>query len=266
MQRVHWLNKKTWKIRNVYYVIIILTIFTSIIIGTVQNHFESEAIKKEQAEAERLRNEILAEEDHQMETAPLLNNPLQAKDTDSGTITAKYNPNTQQGNATVNPSDQPIEPELNMFTYRYQTGIYQGMTFGEAYTAWKAKKAEIYERYFAILDTRKSLTKALLDSSKAERSTMLSFLQNLSPEDLAAAEEQLIKAYPKKADELKLFFKDIANATPKSLDEIGKDAEFILKSDEANKIARDQNHAEFLKINQELDQVDSEKPMLPNLP
>lgn len=264
MQRLrHFLNQKTFKIRNVYLVTSILTVVFLTIYGTTRYHFEGEAIKREHAKFQRSLDEILAGEQQQRETAPILDNPLQPKGNDSGTITAKYNPNNPQGKATMTQSK--TEP-VNVFTYRYETGIYQGMTFGEAYTAWKAKKSEIYERYFANAKVRKELTKALLDSSKAERSTMLSFLKNLSPEDLAASEEELIKAYPKESDELKSFFQDIANATPKSLDEIIKDADFILKSDEVNKIARKENHAEFLKINQELDQVDSEKPTLPNLP
>ena len=264
MQRLrHFLNQKTFKIRNVYLVTSILTVVFLTIYGTTRHHFESEAIKKEQAEAQRLLDERLAIKQHQRETAAILDNPLQPKGNDSRTITAKHNHNKPQGKTTMTQSK--AEP-VNVFTYRYETGIYQGMTFGEAYTAWKSKKSEIYERYFENIDRMTELSTALVDSSKAERSTILSFLKNLSTEDLAAAEEELIKAYPKEADELKSFLKDIANATDKSLDEISSDTDFILTDRKTIQIASDQTHAEFKKIDQELDQVDSEKPILPNLP
>lgn len=268
MQRVHWLNRKTFKIRNVYLFSFIFSIFFLTIYGTIQLHLQGEAIKMDQAESQRLLDEILAGD--QKETEPLTNNPLQPKVTDSGTSTKKQETMNPQGDANMPDMDYTIrtfdpETEINIMTYKYPSGIYQGMTYTQAHTAWKAKKDEIYERLYNNINTMTGLSDALIDSSKAERSTMLSLLKKLDPEDLALAEEVLIKSYPEEADELKSFFNDIDKATPKSLDEISSDADFILNSDEVNKIARKQNHQEFEKIMSELDQVETEKPIIPNL-
>ena len=241
-----------------------------ILYGAISNYLDSRAFKKELEEVSKLANQVLERKKQQREAAPVLDIPLQPKGTDSGTFTAKHETNTPHGDANMPDMDYTVttfDPEttINISTYRYESGMYQGMTYAEAYFAWKAKKDEIYKRFHANLDKSRELARAAVDSSKAESSTMLSFLKNLSPKDLADAEEELIKAYPKEAEKLQSFFKDIANATPKSLDEISKDAEFILKSRGTNWIATKQTHAEFTKIVSELDQVETEKPIMPNL-
>ena len=53
MNRVHWLNKKTWKIRNVYLFSFIFSVVFLTIIATVDIYMQTEAFKKEQAEVER---------------------------------------------------------------------------------------------------------------------------------------------------------------------------------------------------------------------
>lgn len=268
MQRLrHFLNQKTFKIRNVYIATAVFTIVVSTIVLTVENHFATQAIKQEQAEAERLLNERLAKAEQERKLKPLLNNPLPPKDTNSVNSTGKYDPNKPPGNAPVNPSDPLTEPRLNIFTYRYPSGLYQGMTYPQAYTAWKAKKDEITNRLLNTTKRAEELATIQVDSANAELSLMLSMFKNMTPENLEKVKTATLKAYPKESEKIESFFNDVANhTTTKSAEEVAKDADFILKSRQANRIARKQNHAKFDNIYSELERINSEEPIKPDVP
>lgn len=148
--------------------------------------------------------------------------------------------------------------------YIYQDGMYKGMSYPEAYKAWKAKRDEIQNRFLANTDTTLELAQAKIDSADAKLSTILTLFKTMSPEELELAKSETIKDYPEQADKIESFFNDIANhTTTKSLEEITNDYEFIRESDKLIWIATYKNRSEFDKIVAELNQVDTEKPQRP---
>lgn len=151
--------------------------------------------------------------------------------------------------------------EIHIHTYRYTDGIYKGMTYAEAYKAWKAKRDEILDRFIANNTKVRELAEAKIDSADAKLSTILTIFKSMSPEELEIAKSETLKDYPNKADEIESFFNDVANHdTTKSLGEIAKDYEFIKESDKIIWTATYKNRAESDKIDAELEKVKKEKP------
>ncbi len=154
--------------------------------------------------------------------------------------------------------------EKHLFNYRYEDGIYKGMTYHEAYKAWETRVRKARDRWMASIDISSELTQAKIDSANAKLLTILSIFKTLSPEELELAKSETIKEYPEQADELESFFNDIANhSTTKSLEEIANDYEFILESDKAIWTATYKIRAEVDKNYAELEQAKKEKPQRP---
>lgn len=154
--------------------------------------------------------------------------------------------------------------EKHLFNWRYEDGIYKGMTYPEAYMAWKAKKAKNLDRLLAIGKESSEISQAMIDSADAKLSTILTIFKSMPPDELKTLKSEILKEYPNKADDVESFFSDLANhSTTKSLEEIANDYEFILESDKAIQIAGDLNYAEYEEYKAERKQLDSEKPQRP---
>ena len=154
--------------------------------------------------------------------------------------------------------------EKHLFNWRYEDGIYKGMTYPEAYMAWKAKVKEARDRWIASGKKGSEISQAMIDSADAKLSTILTIFKSMPPDELKTLKSEILKEYPNKADDVESFFSDVANhSTTKSLEEIANDYEFILESDKSIWIAEEQNRAEVDKNYAELEQAKKEKPQRP---
>lgn len=245
-----------------------IIIFLVVAMFTILNGNSQRAKRyaEEQAKAQQLIEKRIAESNGQKQVLPV-DHPVDHH-TEHPTNKPTYNDSptnmTDQNNRQQAIYYSPNE--LNIITYRYEDGIYKGMTYSEARTAWKKKRDEIVNKRSACSTINRELAKALVDSSKAERSLILTFFKSMSPEELEFAKTETLKEYPDKSDQIENFFNKVENHdTIKSLDDIFKDAEFIVESDEAIMTASRINSTKFDKLTEQINQVYTEKPILPNV-
>ncbi len=270
MKRNYW-NLKEWRVRDWIglTVILIMCLTGSFLITQYDKNLQEKRYAEERAQAQRLLDKQVTESETQPPSTPVLNNPSDQPAEHPTEKTAYKDRNarmealrnsvhvdTPGAIITFHDTDQP---------YRYQDGIYKGMTYSEAYTAWKTKKDEILDRFLASTDKTVELAEAKIDSADAKLSTLLTIFKTMSPKELEIAKSETLKDYPEKADEIESFFSDVANHdTTKSFEEIANDYQFILESDKAIWAATYKNRAEFDKISAELKQVNKDEPQHPN--
>lgn len=228
-------------------------------------------------------NELSKKSEAYQRKVEALDKAAEQTDTPIADMRISENHNSHDSEHANNVSDQPTSvnlsenrttpdgwpsdpPGINMMTYRYKDGIYKGMNYPEAYLAWEAKKDAISERIRIVTDKMLKNADDQINNSKAETSLVLSVFKTGTPEELAIGKQVLLEAYPDKTDEVESFFDEIKNSPTLSLEEMGKKAELILDERLANKINREQNHAEFRKLTAEEEQVYREKPIYPELP
>ena len=279
MKRINWtplntfiqpMKRINWTPLNTFIIIglpIIGCIIAAIITVQYQSYQRNKQYAEELAEAQRLITKRHAESKRHNQLSPLLKNPLDqppSQPTDKPT----------DKDSTANMTDR-IEHEgqiyryfapgeKHMFNYRYEDGMYKGLTYPEAYMAWKARRDEVDERLSEQSKIVRQHARAMIDSADAKLSTILTLFKSMPPKELEKAETETLKDYPETADEIESFFNDVANhGTTKSLEEIFKDNEFIGESDELLKIAGKQIWTEIDKLREERDQIDREKPQRP---
>ena len=241
-----------WTPLNTFIIIglpIIGCIIAAIITVQYQSYQRNKQYAEELAEAQRLNTKRHVESKRHNQLSPLLKNPLDqppSQPTDKPT----------DKDSTANMTDR-IEyegqiyryfapGEKHMFNYRYEDGMYKGMTYPEAYMAWKARRDEVQDRFIALGEKAGELAHAMIDSADAKLSTILTLFKTMSPEELEIAKTETLKDYPEQADEIESFFNDVANHdTTKSLEEILKDAEFITDSDKLIWIAVEKNRTDI---------------------
>lgn len=259
MKRAHWIG-------------ITATIIACMLIATFIIHYQSKQHDKqfteEQQKVQQILDKRLTESNQPDQSIPLVNNPSDQPpehptkkptyDDSNARMEALRNSvhvDTPHAIITFHEPDQP---------YRYQDGIYKGMTYSEAYTTWKAKKNKILDRFVANSEKVIELAQAKIDSADAKLSTILTIFKSLSLKELEFAKAETLKDYPNKANEIESFFSDVANHdTTKSLEEIAKDYQFILESDKSIWTATYKTRAESKKIDAELEQVNKDEPQHP---
>ncbi len=155
-----------------------------------------------------------------------------------------------------------IENATDAGVLRYTEGPYKGMTYEEAITLWNKRNNAYVERMLENGKKRKALADVLLDSSKAERSVMLSLFANLTPEQLSYARDVALETLP--AEKVDVLFNDLEKlGEVKSLDQLSQDAEDILLSREAWKIADRELAVERVGIKEEGEELRRTKPSPP---
>ena len=154
------------------------------------------------------------------------------------------------------PADNAVTVELP----RYTEGPYKGMTYGEAEHQWLLEKKALNDRWFKSLDKRRALARAMVASADEELSLMLSIFAEMSPEQRVFAREEALKTLP--AEEVNAFFADLDNeGVKKTTEQIVSDAEYILKSREAFKVARREQKIESEQIRQAREAHERNKPV-----
>ncbi len=260
MKRINWTSLNTFIIIGLP---IIGCIIAAIITVQYQSHQSNKQYAEELAEAQRPITKRHAESKRHNQLSPLLKNPL-----DQPPSQPTYKDSTANMTDRIEHEGQIYRyfapGEKHMFNYRYEDGMYKGMNYPEAYTAWKARRDKVFNRLLESGDKALEFAEATRDSANAEMSLILTIFKSMSPKELEKAKTETLKDYPKKADEIESFFNDVANHdTTKSLEEIAKDTEFIRESAKVISIAAKKNDAEIDKIREELDQIDREKPQRP---
>ena len=261
MKRVNW-KTLTFPILPIIACIVIALIATFTI--NYQSKQQQKEYEKERQQAQRLIDKRLTESEQQ-EQLTQHQPPDQPPDHTTEKPTFKDSNASMPDQTTHNGlTIRHFKPSENLFTYKYEDGIYKGMTYFEAHTAWQAKVRKARNRWMASVDIESKLTQEKIDSADAKLSTILNIFKTLSPEELELAKTETIKDYPEQADELESFFNDIANhSTTKSLEEIANDYEFILESDKAIWTATYKTRAEVDKNYAKLEQAKKEKPSKP---
>ena len=266
MKRNYW-NLKNWRVQDwiALTVILIMCLIGSFLITQYDKNLNDKQHAKEREQVQRLIDSRLSQSEQPDQSIPLVNNPSdQPPEQTTEKPTFKDTTANMTDHSTHQHQNSFSTKELNIVTYKYQSGMYKGMTYPEAYEAWKAKRDEIQNRFLASTDKTLQLAQAKIDSADAKLSTILTFFKTMSPEELEIAKSETMKDYPEQADEIESFFNDVANhGTTKSLEEITKDYKFIRESDKLIWTATYKNRSEFDKIVAELNQVDTEKPQRP---
>ncbi|MDE0019489.1 MAG: hypothetical protein OXU51_25130 [Candidatus Poribacteria bacterium] len=145
---------------------------------------------------------------------------------------------------------------------RYTDGPYKGMTYEEAIKLWNKRDRDHGARMIEHGKKRSALTDVLLDSSRAERSVMLSLFADLNPEQLAYARDVALQTMPaEKVNVLLNAIKKIGEV--KSLDQLPQEAEDILLSREAWEIADRELQVEWIGIKEEGKELRRTKPTPP---
>ena len=160
------------------------------------------------------------------------------------------------------PAPTHIENATDAGVLRYTEGPYKGMTYEEAITLWNKRKLAHTDRIIENAKKRSALTDVLLDSSKAERSVILSLFADLTPEQLSYAREVALENLPaKKVDVLLNDLEKIGEV--KSLDQLSQEVEDILLSREAWEIADRELAVESVGIKEEGEELRRTKPTPP---
>lgn len=254
MKRAHWIG-------------ITATIIACMLIATFITHYQSKQHDKQFTEERQKVQSLLDERltDSEQKLTPHEHNHLDHP-SDHPPHHTTEKPTYKDSNASMESSNgqwvRYYPPgEINIHTYRYKDGMYKGLTHFEACIAWQTKVREARDTWLASIDTSSEISKAMIDSTNAKLSTILTVFKTLSPDELEFAKSVTLKDYPNKADEIESFFNDVANhSTTKSLDEIAKDHQFILESDKAIWTAEEKNRKEIDKNYAKLQQAQKEKP------
>ena len=238
-------------------IVAIVTVF-------VPDQIERRQLEKESAELERSIRErterLLQSGKRKSDTVQSHSEQADQKPTDSINLSEA----TRNGSMTEN--TEPIVAGNGKMSSekRYTSGIYKGMTYKEAMQKWKVRKDEVTKRLMAGVDRVLELSRALRKSSRDERSTILSFFQQMPPDQLELAKQEALETAPDKAEAINTFFNDLANHDgKKSLEETVKDAESILTARQAWRIAINRHDAEFDQVKQDLAAVNKDKPTPP---
>ncbi len=156
----------------------------------------------------------------------------------------------------------PLENATDAGAARYTDGPYKGMTYEEAIKLWQVRNSAVTDRMIEHGKKSSALADVLLDSSKAERSVILSLFADLNPEQLAYAREIALETLP--AEKVDVFLNAIEKyGEVKSLDQLSQEAEDILLSREAWKIADRELAVEWVGIKEEREKIRRTKPTPP---
>ena len=167
---------------------------------------------------------------------------------------------------TTGVSEHPVPTHIENATdasvARYTEGPYKGMTYEEAITLWNTRERDHTARIIEHGKRRSALTDVLLDSSKAERSVILSLFADLTPEQLSYARDVALETLP--AAKVNVLLNDLEKfGEVKSLDQLSQDAEDILLSREAWKIAKREMAVEWEGFKEEGEELRRTKPTPP---
>ena len=265
------MNRSSWTPMNIFLIIgipfIACTLFGIFTIYNQSKQFNKE-FAEERAQAQRLLDKRIAEKERHNQLAPLLHNPLD-QTPEQPTEKPIYKDTATNKRVYIDQNGHTVRyyapGEKHMFNWRYEDGIYKGMTYPEAYMAWKAKKDKNYHNFQAIHKVSIQIGRAMIDSANAKLSTILTIFKGMPPEELKTLKSEILKEYPEKADDVEFFFNDLANHdTIKSLEEIANDYQFILESDKAIWIAEEKNYAEYKRNKAERERLDSKEPIKPD--
>ena len=159
------------------------------------------------------------------------------------------------------------------------SGPYKGMTVEAAKAAekqklpeiiaaaekrrqWELRKAALKKRWRANRDRLTAIADAALASADAELEAVLSVYALMSPEQLEYAREEALKTMP--AEKVEAFFDELANhRSTKTPEQLTKDAQDILKSREARRIARREYDVERERIAIEEEELKRTEPPIP---
>ena len=159
------------------------------------------------------------------------------------------------------------------------SGAYKGMTLEAAKAAerqhiletmaaakkrreWELRRDALKKRYLANVDRLIAFADATLASADAELKLILSLFKGMSPEQLEHAREEALKTLP--TEKVEAFFHDLANhGTTKTLEQLTKDAQDILKSREARKIIDREIEVERQLIKLEEEELKRTEPPIP---
>ena len=211
--------------------------------------------EREDARAEYLRREALKKADAEKQSTPKL----------ATSQTGRTSPSSEMIPETTGVPESQTPTQENaqdVGVARYTEGLYKGMTYEEAITLWRARNDAVTDRMLENGRKQMALADALLDSSKAERSVMLSLFANLTPEQLEYARK--VASETQSAEQVNVFIDDIEKfGKVKSLDQLSQEAEDILLSREAWEIADREVSVEWAGIKEERAELRRTKPTPP---
>jgi hypothetical protein len=127
---------------------------------------------------------------------------------------------------------------------------------------WELRRDALKKRFLANSEKIGASARATLASGDAELKLILSLFKGMSPEQLEYAREEALKTLP--AEKVEAFFDDLANhGTTKTLEQLTKDAQDILKSREAQRIIDREIQVESQQIALEEEELMRTEPPIP---
>ncbi len=127
---------------------------------------------------------------------------------------------------------------------------------------WELRRDALKKRYLANVDKLRASARATIASADAELDAMLSLYALMTPEQLEYAREEALKTLP--AEKVETFFDALANhRTTKTPEQLTKDAQDILKSREAIRIADREIEVESQQIALEYEELNRTEPPIP---
>ncbi len=127
---------------------------------------------------------------------------------------------------------------------------------------WELRRDALKKRYLANVDKLRASARATIASADAELDAMLSLYALMTPEQLEYAREEALKTLP--AEKVEAFFDALANhRTTKTPEQLTKDAQDILKSREAIRIADREIEVESQQIALEYEELNRTEPPIP---
>ena len=132
------------------------------------------------------------------------------------------------------------------------------------YHEWDLRRKDFKERERALFEKELAHKDVLIANSKKRAEIILTIYARMSPEQLESAREEALKTQP--AEVVDSFFTQIAaSRTDKSPEEIDQAVQDIEKTHEALGIERQELVAEREQITREEEELQSTKPLPPNL-
>lgn len=127
---------------------------------------------------------------------------------------------------------------------------------------WERRRDALKKRYLENSRKLRASARATLASADAELDAMLSLFKLMSPEQLEYAREEALKTLP--AEKVEAFFDALANhGNAKTPEQLTKDAQDILKSREARRIADREIEVESQQIALEEEELRRTEPPIP---
>lgn len=224
--------------QRVRYILVILVVSIPISLFLGQRELErQDRIRKESVKAQKAREEAATRAEYlRRKSIAEANGTQQVSAPVDGIPPSVSEMTTDPTGATEHPALTHVENATDAGAGRYTEGPYKGMTYEEAIKLWNKQYRDNWDRQMEYGKKLKVLSSALVDSSRAERSVMLSLFADLTPEQLAYARKVALETMP--AEKVDVFFKDLEKfGEVKSPEELSQEAEDILLSREAWKIA-----------------------------